>query len=385
MAQSPTNPERRDQLGLEMPFGDHLEDLRRRLLFALLGIVPLFVAALAVGEPLMRLLFEPVLRAQLKSGNPAQLQNTGQFEYFGSYVKVSITVTIIVGLPWVFFQAWKFVAPGLYAHEKRFAYTLLPMSVVLSAVGLVFMYKVMLPVVLKFFLAFNASVPGIESPVVARAIVAEAPGMPSFDGDPKDPQPGQMWFNRYLNQVRFAVATLPPAEAEALPEDQADDVKTAEEPPTKPSVDESKPGSPETSPVVQESIAIWSISATRGDQLLRQEFRVSEYIATIFDFALAFAIAFQAPVAVLLLGWAGIIDPATMSKYRRHAIMACTVIGALLTPADPVSIFLLAVPLYLLYELGLAMLRWLPADRVAKGLRGRAADGEGPDPEATGP
>jgi sec-independent protein translocase protein TatC len=380
---APTNPERRAELGLEMPFGEHLEDLRRRLLFALLGIVPLFVLAIAVGQPIMRLLFEPVLKAQLASGNPAQLQNTGQFEYFGTYVKVSIILTVIVGLPWIFYQLWKFVSPGLYAHERRFAYTLLPMSVVLSAVGLVFMYKIMLPVVLMFFLRFNASVAGIDSPVVPDAIVAAAPGMPSFDGDPKDPKPGQMWFNRYLNQVRFAVAILPPSAAEALPKSQTDDAKVAQEPPAKDRTDHPPTAKQEASQVVQHDITIWSISATRGDQLLRQEFRVSEYIGTVFEFALGFAIAFQAPVVVLLLGWAGIINPALMSKYRRHAIMVCVVVGAILTPADPISIFLLAIPLYLLYELGLAMLRWLPASRVARGLRGSA--GEDPDPEASGP
>ncbi len=324
-----------------MPFGDHLEDLRRRLMFALIGIVPLFVAALFVGPWFVQMLFEPVLSALEKSGNPPNMR-AGLFEFFTSYVKVALVLTITVGLPWVLFQAWKFVAPGLYAHERRFAYLLVPMSVILSLVGVVFMYRVMLPVVVAFFIALNAGVHGRASPIVEQFDAAPAMTIPTYEGDPANPVAGQMWVNRVLNQWRIA-----------LPDKEG-------------------------------VITIWSSSLIRGDQLLRQEFGVKEYIDIVFDFALAFAIAFQAPVAVLLLGWAGIIEPALMKKYRRHAIMVCTVVGAILTPADPISIFLLAIPLYLLYELGLAMLRWLPADRVARGL-GMRNTHEPHEPEASGP
>jgi sec-independent protein translocase protein TatC len=65
-----------------------------------------------------------------------------------------------------------------------------------------------------------------------------------------------------------------------------------------------------------------------------------------------------------MLGWVGILDPKAMTKYRKHAIGACTVVGAILTPADPVSMMLLAIPLYGLYELGLFILRVLPAEKV---------------------
>jgi sec-independent protein translocase protein TatC len=361
MADTPTNPDRRDPLNSEMPFGEHLEELRRRLIYALLAIVPLFIVALAVGEPVMWLLFKPMNNAQLDYGNTPQYETNGPFEYFNAYCYVAVILTIIVGLPWVLYQGWKFVAPGLYTHEKRFAYTLIPMSVGLAAVGVAFMYLVMLPVVMSFFLTFSGSVPGEKTPVVDTPTVAAAPAgtappvggphpgtlvsalasIPEYPGDPKDPKLGQMWVNTYLHQLRIAL----------LDSDG-------------------------------KSVVIYSTAISRGSQLIRAEYRVADYIDMVFDFAVAFAIAFQAPVVVLLLGWAGILDPALMRKYRRHSIMVCTVLGAVLTPADPISIFLLAIPLYGLYELGLALLRWLPASRVAGRRR---TEGEAPDPEASGP
>jgi sec-independent protein translocase protein TatC len=340
MASTPTNTDRFDHLGLEMPFGDHLEDLRRRVVYGLLGIVPIFFVALFVfAKPLVIFLLQPGNDAQRNSGNTPQYEVNGPFEFFNAYVKVAMVLTIIVGLPWVLYQGWKFVAPGLYAHEKRFAYTLVPMSAVLAALGVVFMYTVMLPVVMAFFIEFSSAVTGDQSPLIERS--ADAPtslAIESYPGNPANPSNGELWHNTYLNQLCIASVGK-------------DGVTT-----------------------------IYATPLTLGTQLIRPDYRVADYIDTVFDFALAFAVAFQAPVAVLLLGWAGIINPGMMGKFRRHAIMVCTVLGAALTPADPFSIFLLAVPLYLLYEFGVVLLRWLPASRVAHGLRG-----EPPDPEASGP
>ena len=85
--------------------------------------------------------------------------------------------------------------------------------------------------------------------------------------------------------------------------------------------------------------------------------------------ALAFAGGFQTPVIVLLLGWSGIIDRAFLRKYRKHALLVTAVIAAFMTPGDPTTMFLLWVPLYVLYELGGVLLGLFPARNVAQGLR----------------
>ncbi len=99
---------------------------------------------------------------------------------------------------------------------------------------------------------------------------------------------------------------------------------------------------------------------TRGAGI-SQQYKISEYIRTLLNMGLAFGIGFQTPVVVLLLGWAGIVTRQTLAKYRRHAVGACALAGALLTPADPLSMVLLAIPLYLLFELGMLLLRVWPA------------------------
>lgn len=305
-----------------MPFGDHLEELRRRLILALLGVAPILVAALAVGKRVLAFLLGPIESALSRGGQPAALQVTGVFEMFGAYLKVSIVMTILVGAPWIIYQLWKFVAPGLYKHERRFAYLLAPLSSVLTIISGLFLYYVMLPVILAFFVFFNASLP--VSPVAAAPLPegVTLPALPILAADPESPPVGSVWYNSTLGQLRACVAAG------------------------------------DGTPVIKGAAMI-------GHALVAQQYRVADCVGIILGFALALAVAFQMPVVVLLLGWAGLVTPAFLGKYRRHAALVCAVLGAVLTPADPISMLLLAAPLYILYEFGMLLLRVLPASRVA--------------------
>jgi sec-independent protein translocase protein TatC len=173
-----------------MPFGQHLEELRTRLIYALLGIAPILIVSLIFGRSILEFVVQPVRHA-LRDANMADaLQTTGVVETFGSYLKISITVTLVVGLPWVVWQLWMFVAPGLYASEKRFAYLLAPLSVLLSTIGVIFCFRIMLPVALTFFINFAAS---IAEPTVSTAPTPSGvalPAMPVLAADPTDPAPG---------------------------------------------------------------------------------------------------------------------------------------------------------------------------------------------------
>ncbi len=309
-----------------MTLGEHLEDLRRRLVLVFLGIAPVLVGGLIIGRSVLELLMEPVRRSLQAQGLPAELQATGPLESFFSYVKVSVVIAAIVGSPWVLYQLWKFVSPGLYAAERRFVYILIPLSAVLSALGVLFLYFVILPVVLTFFINFGASIGERDTPIVETAPGLIFPTIPAIDGDPTDPQPGQMWINKKLMQLRVAI----------------------------PSIN----GDGEI------SISIRGTALTKGFGI-SQQYRVSEYIKLILSLAIAFVIGFQTPVVVLLLGWAGIVDRAILVKYRKHAIFVAALLSAFLTPADPLSMLLLAGPLYILYEFGGLLLIILPASRVA--------------------
>jgi Sec-independent protein secretion pathway component TatC len=322
-------PGRQDPGGYElddtfvMSFGDHLEDLRKRVFLSIIGVVPIFCIAFGFGRTLLRLLIEPAQEQLTKAGQGAQLLATGPFETFGAVIQIALIITVLVGAPWILYQLWKFISPGLYKHERRIVHLLLPFSGLLTICSVLFLYYVILPVILAFFIGFGAKVSG--EPMVPTAPVPEGivfPMIPVLPADPENLEPGMMWINESLLQQRVCVGI----EADGKP-----------------------------------IIRVLSLTSNIG---IAQQYRISEYIKTILNMGLAFGVAFQTPVVVVMLGWVGIINPTTMRKYRKHALAVSTILGAVLTPADPLSMMLLAGPLYLLYELGLLILHLVPIERV---------------------
>ena len=318
--------------GPTMSFGDHLEELRRRVFFAIGGVLPIFIIAFAFGRQLVDLLIAPA-REQLRAGGQsAALLATGPFETFGTVVHIAVVVTVLIGAPWILYQLWLFIAPGLYAHEKRFVHLLVPFSALLTVVSVVFLYIVILPVVLQFFIAFSNQVGGAPAATVDVPDGIVFPSVPVLEGDPPAPEVGHEWINLDLNQRRVAVG---------VDDDGAAIVRGTE------------------------------LVSTPG---IVQQYRISEYVRMFLNMALAFGIGFQMPVVVVMLGWLGIVRPAELTRYRKHVIAVCAVASAILTPADPLSMVLLAIPLYMLYELGVLILRVLPAERVARGIMNKDDD-----------
>ncbi len=324
-----------------MPLGDHLEELRKRLLVSILGLIPFLVVSVAVGRWVLDFLTIPVRHALADAGLPPVLQATSPVEVFGAYMKVVLLLSILGGSWWIVIQLWKFVSPGLYAQERRFVYVLVPMSFSLTIAGVAFMYYVMLPVVLAFFINFGATL-GAEDALTAAKVVEVAPEVmatvpytPIFAGDPAEPAVGQTWINSTLMQRRTCFSV------------DAEGVRTIV-------------GTP-----LQMSVGI------------EQQYRLTEYVKLVLTFALGFSLGFQMPVIVLLLGWAGIIDHKSLAGYRRYIIMGCMVVGAVLTPADPISMLLLSGPLYLLFEFGMVLLRIMPASAVARGFSRKNSGDDG--------
>jgi sec-independent protein translocase protein TatC len=316
-----------------MPFGEHLEELRKRLIYALLGLVPILAAALAFSKPLLLLLIRPVLAAQIEQGLSPQMIQTAPAETFMASLQLAIIVTILLGSPWILYQLWLFVAPGLYARERRFVHLLLPMSAALTVISIVFLYKVVMPLVVGFFLMFGASIEGPAARTLPLPDGVILPAFPVLQADPPTAEAGQAWINLDLRELRVALA------------DEKD------------------------------GVVVLGMPLTRTASI-EQQYRVADYIKLFLSMAMGFALGFQTPVVILLLGWLGLIEPATLSRFRRHVIMVCLVVAAVLTPADPMSMVALAIPLYALFEFGGLLLRWLPAQRVSRGF-GRSK--EGPD------
>lgn len=312
-----------DQPSLLMSFGDHLDELRRRLIYALAGPIPIFIVCLVFGSSLLTFLCAPLLEQLRAAGEPPTLLATSPLESFNSYLKVATIVTFIVSMPWIVYQVWLFIAPGLYAAERRFVYFLLPLSAALTALAMLFLYKVVLPLSLYFLIMFGSGLigEGVRTAEVPPGVTF--PTVPMLPGDPAlaPLPPGSMWLNQDLNQLRFK-----------LPEDK-----------------------------------VVGVPLLRGGAIA-QQYRIGEYISLVFGLALVFAICFQVPVVLMLLSWIGVIGVGDLSPYRKHILFGCAVVAAIFPTQDPWSLIFLTAAMYGLFEFGLILMRFVPADRVKHGL-----------------
>jgi sec-independent protein translocase protein TatC len=325
-----------------MSFGDHLEELRHRLMLALIVPIPLMIVLFPFSDDLRILLCAPVYSALESSGLPAQLQAMNPAETLTTDLKLSIIFALVLGCPWVLWQAWKFIEPGLYKQERRFVHLLIPGSALLTMAGLALLYFVMLPLMLRVLIAFGMpgdqpSYPVAEvSPTIATEQAAtpdpasaEAPEftIPIRAEQPDELEPGTIWISPQNNTLQVAV-----------PVQGADDSR------------------------VQVLMVPLSIEG-----MVVQQYRLREYINFILMLMIGIAIAFQMPLVILLLGWVGIVKPSILKRSRKYALLICAVVAAITTPADLISMFLMLVPLYLLYEFGILLLILAPAERVAEG------------------
>lgn len=336
-----------------MPLGDHLEDLRRRLVLALVGLLPIFVLALVFGGPLLNFIAQPALDALRAADLPPRFQATSPLESFLAYLKVATIAAILVGGPWLLYQLWRFVAPGLYARERRFVYVLIPMSAALTALGMVFLYSVLLPISLTFLIGFGSGLVNMPSPRVEVPTGTVFPTMPALAGDPADGQlggeglpVGSVWRNTALGEIRVLVA---PGQVHG--------------------------------------------ARLHAGGAIAQQYRIGEYTSLVFTLGLIFAVAFQLPLAMMLLGWTGFVEARDLSRFRRQVAFGCAVAGAIFTPQDPWSMVLLALALYMLFEFGLVLMRFVKPSVIAGdgapslreharkfvGLRGRT-DGDQGEP-----
>lgn len=243
-----------------LPLVEHLTELRDRLLRCLLAILIVFIALYSFANEIYGFVSEP-LRKFLPEG--ATMIATDVASPFLTPFKLTLVLAVFAAVPYLLFQIWSFVAPGMYRHEKRFAIPLLVSSVLLFYAGIAFAYFVVFPLVFGFFTSIGPT----EMTVMTD-------------------------INSYLN-----------------------------------------------------------------------------FILKLF---FAFGIAFEIPIATVLLVWAGISTPDALASKRRFIVVGCFVLGMLLTPPDVISQALLAFPMWLLFEVGVVMSRWIEKDK--KDTEERTAD-----------
>ncbi|MFP4063616.1 MAG: twin-arginine translocase subunit TatC [Halochromatium sp.] len=236
-----------DGLGGEQPFISHLVELRDRLLRMVIAILLVFLVLFPFANDLYTFVAEPI-RAQLPVGS--QMIATQVASPFLTPFKLALVVAVFVAMPYLLYQFWGFVAPGLYTHEKRLALPLVASSIVLFYLGMLFAYYAVFPLVFGFFSA------------VTPAGVAQMP------------------------DIEF-------------------------------------------------------------------------YLEFVLKLFFAFGVAFEIPIATILLVAIGATTPAALKQKRPYVIVGVFVAGMLLTPPDVISQTLLALPMWLLFEAGIFFSRFV--------------------------
>ncbi|GEC94875.1 MAG: putative Sec-independent protein translocase protein [Pseudomonadota bacterium] len=236
----------------EDSFISHLVELRDRLLRAVVAVVAIFVCLMPWAGDIYDILAHPMMSA-LPEGT--KMIATGVVTPFFVPMKVTLLVAFVIALPFVLYQAWCFIAPGLYAHEKRLGLPLVVGSTVLFLAGMAFCYFFVFGTVFKFI-------------------------------------------------AQFAPKSITPA--------------------------------PD----------------------------IEQYLAFVMSMFLAFGITFEVPVIVIVLVKLGIVDVAKLKEARPYVIVGAFVIAAVVTPPDVVSQLMLAVPMCLLYELGIFLSRFVTKTRA---------------------
>jgi sec-independent protein translocase protein TatC len=140
---------------VKLPLTAHLEELRRRLIRSLIAVAIAFVACYQFVEPLMNWLLAPIKTLE---GKDVQIIGTGLAEAFFTKLKVAFFGGIFVASPVVFYQIWKFVAPGLYDHEKRYMKPFVFFGTLFFVSGAYFCYRFVFPTAFGFFIGEYASV-----------------------------------------------------------------------------------------------------------------------------------------------------------------------------------------------------------------------------------
>lgn len=230
-----------------LPLVAHLTELRDRILRALVAVLVVFICLFPFANEIYTFVSEP-LRALLPDG--ATMIATEVASPFLTPFKLTLVTAVFAAIPYILYQIWSFVAPGMYKHEKRFAIPILVSSIALFYAGAAFAYFVVFPLIFAFFTSV-----GPEGITIMTDI------------------------NSYLN-----------------------------------------------------------------------------FVLKLF---FAFGVAFEIPIAAIILIWAGITDADTLAKKRPYIIVGCFIFGMLLTPPDVISQSLLAIPMWILFEIGVFLGRFV--------------------------
>ncbi len=325
----------RDPEATRMTIGEHLDELRGCVARSLLALFVAGAACIWPAKYLLEWLARPMVLALRRHGQPDSFLATSPAENFLVYVKVVMIFALVLAAPYIIYQLWSFVASGLYDNERRWVRRLVPFSVGLFAVGVLFMYAFVLVVSLNFLIGFSAWLPL--------------------------PQPSPNAFERAVLHMRDVEV---PASQPGIA--QAPTVLLLREDPPAPPVRSVWINVSDGKLKVRWPDGTYAVQLERDDQraLVTTHFRIGEYLSFVLSMTIAFGTAFQLPLVVVFLGRTGIVPVPTLRKYRRVVILVIAVIAGILAPPDLFSMLLLGLPMLGLFELGLLLAARKPKPRT---------------------
>ena len=299
-----------------MTFGEHLDELRGRLIRALLGFVVIFVGCLVFSRQYTIPFFcRPLLKVLRDYEINPQLYAIGASDAFMVYIRISLVSAAAISAPWIAWQMWGFIAAGLYPQERKMVTRYMPLSLGLLVTGMAFVYWVVLPFTLNFFLMFSATIPLPNEfrPIsLATTQPIEVATVPMLHGDPPTPVNGQWWFDSSQQRLKLFIGG---------------------------------------------NVRVLQFGP---ENLLVPLLTLPEYISLVMIMLITFALAFQLPIVVVALVTVGIFSVKELRGMRKQVYFIIVVLAAVLTPGDVITLTIgLVLPLIFLYELGI----WLARDR----------------------
>lgn len=299
-----------DPQNYRMTIGEHLEELRRRLILALIGFVVVFAVCLFFGQDVMTAFCAPLIRVLHEYDINPQIYFTQVSDAFMVFIKISLISAAAIAGPWILFQLWLFVAAGLYPNERKYVTRYLPLSMGLLIGGMLFVYFLVLPWTLQFFLAFSIQIPlpREHSPAATMPATMQPALLTAITGDPPQPLENQIWINSLEGRLKLFIN-----------------------------------GAVRVIPFGPQNLTAPMLT-------------LPDYIDMVVAMLLTFGLCFQLPLVVLALIRIGVVELTAMKQSRRYVYFAMAILAAVITPGDVITATLaLMVPLILLYELGIVL------------------------------
>ncbi|MEN8148838.1 MAG: twin-arginine translocase subunit TatC [Planctomycetota bacterium] len=296
-----------------MSVGEHLDELRSRVIRSLLYLAVAFVVCLIFNDRIMGfVLRQPLLVLQDLGYEDPHFQVLSPTESFVTWLKLALVCALVIASPLIARELWRFISAGLYPHERKYIELFGPVSYVLFLGGVAFLYFAVMPTALGFLLDFGMldTVPGWEAEEI-----------------PADPAP---------TEER-------PAEGVPAKEKPAGEASSEEEPGEEAPAEE-KPA--EEKPARQKAV--------------RAIPQLSKFVSLYITMSLLMGLVFQLPLFMLFFMAIGMVQPGTFSKYRRHFVVGAVAALAVLSPTgDAPTLILISLPVIVLYEAGILLGRVL--------------------------